>query len=210
MLHLETVEPRTFSILEAIMKMPELQEFSLVGGTALSLLYGHRISIDLDLFSNVKFENDKITNALIIKFGNSIDIRSSSHFGIFCFIEDVKIDVVRFPHPLIRPVIEIDQIRMYSPEDIVAMKVQAILGRGKKKDFFDIAELLDHFTIEDFIEFHKEKFATQNIMITIPHAITYYNDANESENPVSLKNQKWSSVKSTINKKVKSYFKQVL
>lgn len=40
-----------------LMQMPELQDFALVGGTALSLLYGHRMSVDLDLFSNKSFEN---------------------------------------------------------------------------------------------------------------------------------------------------------
>ena len=58
MLQIETVEPRTFSVLNELMVMPELKGFSLVGGTALSLLYGHRKSIDLDLFSNEPFEND--------------------------------------------------------------------------------------------------------------------------------------------------------
>ena len=52
MLHLKTVEPHTFSILKQLLKLPELLDFSLVGGTALSLLYGHRKSVDLDLFSN--------------------------------------------------------------------------------------------------------------------------------------------------------------
>jgi len=45
---LRQFEPHTFSILEQLVQMPELQGFSLVNGTALSLLYGHRISLDLD------------------------------------------------------------------------------------------------------------------------------------------------------------------
>lgn len=57
MLRLETVEPYAFSILKQLLEIEELKDFSLVGGTALSLLYGHRVSIDLDLFSNKSFEN---------------------------------------------------------------------------------------------------------------------------------------------------------
>ena len=64
MLHFETVEPNTLSELNLLMEMPELHQFSLVGGTALSLLYGHRISVDLDLFSNSPFENSIIAEAL--------------------------------------------------------------------------------------------------------------------------------------------------
>jgi predicted nucleotidyltransferase component of viral defense system len=158
MLHLETVESDTFSVLKQLMEMPELQDFSLVGGTALSLLYGHRMSVDLDMFSNKHFDNTNIINALKKEFGNSFIMEEKPpRFGIFCFVNEVKIDIVRFPHPLIRPKITIDGIRMFSTEDIIAMKVQAILGRGKKKDFWDIAELLKHFPISDFIKFHKEK-----------------------------------------------------
>lgn len=57
-----------------------------------------------------------------------------------------------------------DGVRMFSNEDIIAMKVQAILGSGRKKDFWDVAELLKHFSISDFIKFHKEKYATQTYL----------------------------------------------
>jgi predicted nucleotidyltransferase component of viral defense system len=208
MLHVETVEPRAFSVLKQLMEMPEMQGFSLVGGTALSLLYGHRISVDLDLFSNQPFENNIIIEALKKKFKTSFVNRSTNpRFGIFGFIDEVKIDIIRHPHPLIRPELNIDGIRMFSTEDIIAMKVQAILGRGKKKDFWDIAELLQHFSIADFVRFHKEKYATQNLLITVPQAITYFSDAEESEDPVSLKKQTWDSVKKFINAKVSDYLK---
>lgn len=208
MLHVETVEPHTFSVLKQLMEMPELQDFSLVGGTALSLLYGHRTSLDLDLFSNKTFENIVIIHALEKKFKSSFVNRSTNpRFGIFSFVDDVKIDIIRHPHPLIRPKLNIDDIRMFSTEDIIAMKVQAILGRGKKKDFWDIAELLQHFSIADFVQLHKEKYATQNLLITVPQAITYFSDAEESENPVGLKKQTWDGVKKFINATVSDYLK---
>lgn len=189
-----------------LMEMPELKDFSLVGRTALSLLYGHRKSVDLDLFSDKSFNSNDITDALQKKFKDSFHNRSTNpNLGIFCFINDVKIDIIHHPHKLIRPQQHIDNIRFFSTEDIIAMKVQAILGRGKKKDFWDIAELLDHFTIVDFIQFHKEKYSTQNLLITVPQAITYFVDAEESEDPVSLKNQNWKEVKQFINNKVSEY-----
>jgi predicted nucleotidyltransferase component of viral defense system len=190
------------------MEIPALKDFSLVGGTALSLLYGHRMSVDLDLFSNKPFENANIIKALEKKFHSSFDNKSTNpRFGIFCFIDEVKIDIIRHPHPLIRPAITMEDIRMFSTEDIIAMKVQAILGRGKKKDFWDIAELLQHFSIADFIQFHKEKYTTQNLLITVPQAITFFADADESEAPISLKKQTWDSVKKSIGNKVSAYLK---
>jgi predicted nucleotidyltransferase component of viral defense system len=206
MLYIKTVEPHTFSVLNELMKIPELQAFSLVGGTALSLLYGHRLSVDLDLFSNQSFDNEIVIDALAKKFGKSFDNRSTApRFGIFGFIDEVKIDIVRHPHPLVGPIQEIEGLRMFSVEDIIAMKVQAILGRGKKKDFWDIAELLKHFPIADFSNFHKQKYSTQNLLITVPQAITYFADADESEDPVSLKKQTWDSVKAFISKKVSEH-----
>ena len=208
MLHIEAVESHTFSVLKHLMKMPELQDFSLVGGTALSLLYGHRISVDLDLFCNKPFENTEIVNALKNRFSAKFIMEEKpAHFGIFCFIDEVKIDIIRHPHPLLRPKLNMDDISMFSTEDIIAMKVQAILGRGKKKDFWDIAELLQHFSIADFILFHKEKYSTQNLLITVPQAIIYFADAEESEDPISLKNQTWDGVKKFINAKVSDYLK---
>ena len=101
---LRQLNPHTFSVLNELMKMPELKEFSLVGGTALSLLYGHRKSVDLDLFSNKPFENLEIIKALQKKFKASFDNKSTNpRFGIFCFVDEVKIDLIRHPHPLIRP-----------------------------------------------------------------------------------------------------------
>lgn len=189
--------------------MPELKEFSLVGGTALSLLYGHRISVDLDLFSNSKFENTIIIEALTKKFKSDFLLEQKPpQFGIFCFIKDVKIDLVKHPFEMLNPPSVIQNIRMFSKEDIIAMKVQAILGRGKKKDFWDIAELLKYYSVENFIKFHTTKYSQQNILISVPQALTCFSDADESEDPVSLKGQTWENVKSEIQKKVREYLRK--
>ncbi|NJN34272.1 MAG: nucleotidyl transferase AbiEii/AbiGii toxin family protein [Saprospiraceae bacterium] len=189
------------------MLIHEMKEFHLVGGTALSLMYGHRMSIDLDLFSTMPFDNKTITDSLINQFNEHYNTRISSKFGIFGFVDALKIDIVRYPHPLIRPTLEIDGIRLFSVEDIMAMKIQAILGRGKKKDFWDIAELLKHFSVDDFVRFHKEKFSTQNLIITVPQAMLYFADSEEDEDPISLQGQSWASVKQFIQKKVADYLK---
>ena len=77
MLYLETVTSHTFSILEKLLDIPELIQFGLVGGTALSLLYGHRISEDLDIFSVTEFDNDKIARALTKEFKSEVQIRNT-------------------------------------------------------------------------------------------------------------------------------------
>jgi tRNA(Leu) C34 or U34 (ribose-2'-O)-methylase TrmL len=87
------------------------------------------------------------------------------------------------------------------------MKVAAILKRAVKKDFWDIAELLKHYSLEDVLEAYHKKYPDQRLAISIPFAITYFEDAEESEDPISLKGQTWQQVKKDIQKKVSDYLK---
>ncbi len=153
MLHTEAVEPRTFSLLKELMELPSLQLFSLVGGTALALRYGHRSSVDLDLFYHEKFDHTIIENELIHKFGDNFDYESGhKKIGIFCSIHKIKVDIIHFPHLPIASIETNNKIRMYSSADIAAMKIQAILGRAKKKYFWDLYELLQHYSLQQLID----------------------------------------------------------
>ena len=94
---------------------------------------------------------------------------------------------------------------MYSNADISAMKIQAILGRARKKDFWDLHELLQHYPLQQLIDWHKQKYPSQMLTITIPNAITYFAEAEESETPVSFKGQTWDQIKKEISKTVSDY-----
>ena len=208
MLQTQTIEPGTLSVLNSLMKIAELKQFSLVGGTALSLKYGHRLSIDLDLFSTENFEHEPIIESLQKVFGNGFVYRGNfTKWGIFCQIENVKVDIVYYPHSIIHPIEKYSDIRIYHDNDLIAMKIQAILGRGKKKDFWDIAELLEHYSMEEMIACHKAKYPNQMLGISIPQALTYFVDADESEEPVTIKPITWDNVKSIIKEKVREFLR---
>ena len=206
MLHDETVLPGTFTLLKELSKLDSFQKFSLVGGTALSLRYGHRHSEDLDFFSNESFERQLIIEELIKIYSNQF-IHQETGFkkSLFCSIKDVKVDVVYYPHPLIRPLINEDDIIFYSDEDIAAMKIQAILGRGKKKDFWDLALLLEKHGLGNIIDWHTEKFPNQMLLISIPQNITYFDDADLSQDPICLLGLTWEDIKNKIRSAVRDY-----
>jgi len=190
------------------MEVPSIHQFSLVGGTALSLRFGHRSSEDLDLFFHEKFDQSEIIKVLENTFNQRFVYKlQQNQFGIFCFIDNIKVDIVHFPHLPIKAFELEDGIRLYSNADIAAMKIQAILGRGKKKDFWDLYELLQHYSLQQIIDWHKQKYPSQMLAISIPHAITYFFDADQSETPVSYKKQTWDSVKKGIQKSVNDYLK---
>ncbi len=208
MLHIETIEPRALSLLKELMTLPTIKSFSLVGGTALALRYGHRSSVDLDLFSHEMLNYAKIIDEFEASFQNRFVYKQQQiQFGIFCFIDDVKVDIVHFPHRPIAAIEERESIRMYSSADISAMKIQAILGRAQKKDFWDFYELLRHYPLQQLIDWHKQKYPSQMLAISIPHALTYFADAEESEPPVSFKNQTWENIKYGISRAVSDYLK---
>ncbi len=207
MLQKQTVEPSTFSLLSQLMNLEVLSTYNLVGGTGLSLKLGHRISIDIDLFSKEKIENEVIINCLSETFQNKFVLISSNKVGIFCKINNIKVDLIHYNFDLINPIEEFENVRIVSSEDIAAMKIQAILGRGVKKDFYDLFELLNQFSLNEIIQFHKSKYPLQTLNITIPQAITYFEEADESEDPISLRNETWDEVKKGLRKVVNDYLK---
>jgi predicted nucleotidyltransferase component of viral defense system len=167
-----------------------------------------KLSIDLDLFFHERFDQAKIVKALEDNFKQRFVYKhQQTQFGVFCFIDDVKVDIVHFPHLPISDVELEDGIRFYSSADIASMKIQAILGRGKKKDFWDLYELLQHYSLQQIMDWHKQKYPSQMLAISIPHAITYFVDADESETPVSFKKQTWESVKRGISHAVSEYLR---
>jgi len=189
------------------MSLQSLQQFSLVGGTALSLRYGHRSSEDLDLLFHEQFDHSIIENELMQEFKDEFSYESGHrNFGIFCYLQNIKVDIVYFPHLPIEIKTE-ENIRFYSDADISAMKIQAILGRAKKKDFWDLYELLQHYSLQQMIDWHQQKYPSQMLAISIPNAITYFTDADESKTPESFKNQTWEGIKKSIQKTVRDYLR---
>lgn len=61
--------------------------------------------------------------------------------------------------------------------------------------------------LKKLMDWHKQKYPSQMLAISIPNALTYFTDAEESEEPVSLKGQTWESIKKAIQKKVSDYLR---
>lgn len=208
MLQYSTIEPHTLDVLKELMTVPELNDFLLVGGTALSLYYGHRLSIDIDLFCTSDFETGALIPIIEKRFPGFTYSNTHNPVGLFGFIDNIKVDFVRYHHhPLLdKPYIE-NGIRLCGLHDIMAMKVAALLKRGVKKDFWDIAELLEHYSADELIDSYNKKYPNQQLLISIPQALIYFGDAEKSEDPVSLKSQSWQMVKKQIQQKVNDYLK---
>ena len=196
MLYTNTVSPETLDLLKRLMEFPKLSKFALVGGTNLSLQLGHRISIDLDIFSNEDFLSNDIVPEIINAFP-SFDLIRSTEKSFSGFIEKVKVDIILHQYQYIEPIIEINGIRLLSIPDIIAMKLGALSQRGAKKDFWDIAELLNHYTIAEMLSFFAKKYKNHDYGYVV-HSLYYFDDAENDTDPVDLKEITWQDVKTKI------------
>ena len=81
MLHLNTIDPPLFQALVDISQLPELSNFSLVGGTSLSLQLGHRKSDDLDFFTDRSFNIGEVKEA-ILRYNSRVVFLNETKQGI--------------------------------------------------------------------------------------------------------------------------------
>jgi predicted nucleotidyltransferase component of viral defense system len=178
-----------------------LDKFCLVGGTALALRYGHRLSDDLDLFTYQHYNLTELKAYLQKKFDT--DIYSESSIGIRCMIENIKIDFLNYPYAPIEENEIIDGIRMMKVPDIAAMKLGAINNRGAKRDFYDLYFLLQHYPLQQLIDFFSKKYKITSLL-SLYMSLTYFEDAEQDNSPVLLKNKNltWPQIKKFIEQKV--------
>jgi hypothetical protein len=144
---------------------PALENFVLVGGTALSLRIGHRISIALDLYNNKDFDQEKLNRHL----------QSSYHFlpdfieqnTLKGSIDGMALDLIAHKYKYVDHLSNIEGVRLASFKDIAAMKLNAIINNGTKaKDFVDIAFLGESLSFNQMTHSFESKYETNAVMAT--------------------------------------------
>lgn len=184
MLHTETVARSTLELLKMLESESVMSNFNLAGETSLALYLGHRISVDLDLFTPESFDAGKLEIFLRDKYGFRTDFMEKN--TLKGTIDGVKIDCITHSYGYLeKPYTESD-IRLYSMEDIVAMKLSAIADNGSRlKDFIDIAFLSTRFPFNLMLRLYERKFPGSNLIRPFK-AITYFEDIDFEEDIVML------------------------
>jgi predicted nucleotidyltransferase component of viral defense system len=205
MLHLNTIDETTFALLQSLSAKEYLSLFALAGGTSLALQIGHRKSIDIDFFAFENADMNEISIYLENDYPN-IAIRRTTKVFIFCNINNIKSDFVNHSnHHLVNPLITINGIRMYSKQDIAAMKLNAICGRGAKKDFYDVYFLLHIFSLKEMLGFYDLKFNNDNSWMVLK-SLKYFEDADQNEPPELIApSPSWNEIKQYITKTVNDF-----
>ncbi len=205
MLHKEAVESTTLDILNRLQSKEYLEGFYLAGGTGLALQFGHRRSLDIDLFSNFNFDVD----VLLENLNNDFDFHLflSAKNTIKGSINNVQVDILAHRYSLVSEPVKLDNIIVLSLQDIAAMKLNAISTSGQRvKDFIDVYYLLREFSMADLIEFYKVKYE-QNSVVNVLKSIVYFNDVDLADWPQMIADPdlKWDDVKKRIVTAMKNY-----
>ena len=197
MLHYKTVDDFTLELLKKLQSLRIFSEMRLVGGTSLALQIGHRKSIDIDLFGLLNIDFDALTDELktigdVIVLGNSKNIHTY-------LIDEIKVDIVHYEYPWLKNKTVSDEIHLAAIEDIAAMKLSAIIGRGSKKDFIDLYYILHQFDLAQLMSFYGQKFRDGSSFLVLK-SLVYFEDAENEAMPWMFEDLSWEEVKTTIQK----------
>lgn len=162
-----TFTPKQQLIIDEIGKSDFIKKnFYFTGGTALAAIYlHHRLSEDLDFFSEVKFDTLEILN-VVTEWSkkHKFKIRSEENEAVRIFFlrfpdgEILKVDFGYYPYIRLETGQTINSIKVDGLLDIAVNKLQTIHQRSEVKDFVDLYFLLQKFTVWDLIEGVQIKF----------------------------------------------------
>jgi hypothetical protein len=202
-LYYNTTVPLLLNVLKTLMAAKEFDSFRLVGGTALSLYRGHRVSADIDLFSDAPYDfvDFGAIDSFLRKTYTYVDTNGNIVVGMgkSYYVGENKDDCIKldlfYTDEFIQDIQLIDDIRLATVEEIIAMKIDVISRGGRKKDFWDIHELKDDFTIEEMLALHKKRYPYNHDQIQIRKSFSDYESADEDFDPVCLKSKHWEIIK---------------
>lgn len=204
MLRYETIAPSTLRLLQRLQALPELCETRLVGGTALALQLGHRVSVDLDLFG--RWADGVDFDALFASAGKTEKSSSTPNGKMqFYYVDDIKVDCVTYDQfPWLAPAVCEDGLVLADVVDIAAMKLNAITNRGTRKDFVDLYFLLKRFSLRELMGFYHRKYPGANDALTL-RSLAYFADAEDQPMPRMLVPSQWDECRDAISAEVRKF-----
>lgn len=203
-MHSETLSTETSEVFRILKDC--VSGFYLAGGTALALELGHRISIDLDFFTQQSFSVREVADTLKAK--GRLEITSQDEGTLNGELNGVKISFFEYKYKMLFPTKEYLGVQLADERDIAAMKILAISDRGSRKDFVDLFVLLKMYSLDEILMFFNEKYKEYNYnTMHILKSLTYFNDADEDLEPIYIHPISWAEVKKSIQNAVTEYLK---
>ena len=197
--HWEALTPETQQAFHKAASLPFIRQFYLAGGTGLALHLGHRFSMDLDFFSP---SPDAVGPDVRAALRESLDdpTLSITHDKDATFVatwRGVGISFFRLHlYPLVQQPVLVEGVPVATVEEIGAMKLASIIGRGTRKDLVDLYYILQQMPIERLSEVAAVKYArVRSFAISATLALAYFEDAEALPMPPMIDPTSWATMK---------------
>lgn len=206
----KTLLPDTLRAIKLVSGFSEIKDAYLAGGTSLALQIGHRISVDLDFFTQEIFDEEALANSLA---SHAEFIKTGTTKGtIWGTIGETKFSMFHYEYPLLGQNTEFEGLQLSSLADIAAMKIHAIESRGTRRDFIDVYFLRQTFSLKEIIKLYQKKYAIDDdhLYATL-RSLDYFEDAEkETAMPMMLVPVDWEEVKKYFQSEVKKLANDIL
>jgi hypothetical protein len=194
------------SALDRLKPLSERFGLYLAGGTALAFHLGHRLSLDLDLFSS-RPDLDLGSAKAGASELTEVEVLSLTDVALRFRTAGVPVDVVRYPYPLLEPVSEGPQgFPTAGIQDLATMKLAAVARRGIRRDFWDLDEIFGktELSLEQALQSYVRRFGVhESDVYHVLRALTYFDDAErETIVPEGLSREKWDAIKTAMATRV--------
>lgn len=190
----KTLLPDTIRAIKLVSRVPAVMKSYLAGGTALALLLGHRISVDLDFFTQEELDEDMLAQDL-----NSIPEfkqEGKSWRTVWGKVGETKFSLFYYKYPLLAQTSKFMEINVLDLKDISAMKIAALGDRGTKRDFIDVYYLSKIYTLDSMLSFYNQKYGDlEDKSYHLIRSFDYFRDADNDVMPKMLEPTLWEEVK---------------
>ena len=200
-LNFNTLPKLQIEIFNNLANLEWISRFYLAGGTAIALRLGHRKSYDFDFFTNESIHELDILHELS-NLGK-VKIITQTDNIIHCFLDDFEVSFFKVKYPLLFETENFIHLKIASLTDLLLMKLQAISGRGTRKDFVDLYYLLKIYELGDISHLYEQKYGIKfQSDVHLHKALVYFVDAEKRAMPQLFDNTKWDDIKKEIIYKV--------
>lgn len=207
-MHRDAIPEPVWRLLLGLSGLKTMTPVYLVGGTALALHLGHRLSADLDFLVPTDFEYQPLLHDLLgLPHKPTLTTQTSSHWALI--IDSIKVDYLRelIPRrfPLKMVVFEGTTFKVADPLDIGRMKLHAIASRGSRKDFIDLYCLTrSRISLENLLMMVLEEQGTVRFnWLLFLKGLIDFEEAEREVQPMMLWPIAWSEVKGGLTEEVK-------
>jgi hypothetical protein len=205
MLFPNAIAPETLGLISSLQEKEYLKDFYLAGGTALALYWGHRKSIDIDLFCDSGFDAGYLLEEIQQNF--TFELFFTAPNTLKGAINKIKVDLIAHRYPYIKSPVLMGDVKVLHEHDILAMKLNAISISGQRsKDFIDIWYAFKKYQISDMIGFYMAKY-NQTEASHVLKSLIFFDDVDLADWPELLKDPhlKWDDIRNDIEKNVLRY-----